>query len=238
MWRAGCSTRRPSSPDAVTHDVYLEAGTKRVFACSVDWPGWCRNGPDEETALHVLFDYGPRYAAVIRSARLGFTAPPRLEDLRVVERFAGNATTDFGALGVIPPRDHTGAGKADFAKFEKILGAGWRAFDAARKRATGRELRKGPRSGGRELDAIVRHVLDGDVGYLNAVGWKVRLSGNLAHRIEETRSAVIKALKASARGEIPAIGPRGGKRWPVRYFVRRLAWHLFAHMWEIERRII
>lgn len=32
-------------------DVYLEAGTKRVFACAADWPGWCRSGRDEEQAL-------------------------------------------------------------------------------------------------------------------------------------------------------------------------------------------
>jgi hypothetical protein len=83
-------------------DVYLEVGAKRVFACAVDWPGWCRSGSDEATALRALLDYGPRYAAVVRSTRLGFDAPTRLEELRVVERLVGNATTDFGALGVIP----------------------------------------------------------------------------------------------------------------------------------------
>jgi len=31
--------------------VYLETGTKRVFACAVDWPGWCRPGRGEEQAL-------------------------------------------------------------------------------------------------------------------------------------------------------------------------------------------
>jgi hypothetical protein len=41
-------------------DVYLEVGAKRVFACSVDWPGWCRSGRDEATALQVLLDYGSR----------------------------------------------------------------------------------------------------------------------------------------------------------------------------------
>lgn len=207
-----------------------------MFAGALDWPGWCRGGPDEAAALRVLLEYGPRYAAVVRPARLGFKAPTRIEELHVVERLRGNATTDFGAPGVIPSADRASASKADCARFEKVLRAGWRALDRARKRATGKALSKGPRGGGRELDAIVRHVADADGGYLNAVGWKFRPSGPAASRVDETRSAIIEAVHASARGEIPAIGPRGGVRWPVRYFVRRVAWHTIAHAWEIERR--
>jgi hypothetical protein len=117
-----------------------------------------------------------------------------------------------------------------------VLRAGWRALDAAQRRATGKTLRKGPRGGGRELDAIIRHVTDADRGYLSALGWKVRDTGKTSDRLDETRSAIIEGLRASARGEIPARGPRGGTRWPVRYFVRRVAWHVIAHAWEIERR--
>jgi hypothetical protein len=218
-------------------DVYLELGSKRVFAGAVDWPGWCRSGPDEAGALQALLDFGPRYGTVVSAARLGFAAPRRLDELRVVERVTGNATTDFGAPGVIPSVDRAAASDADCARLEKVLRAGWRALDAAEKRATGKELRKGPRGGGRALAAIVRHVVDADAGYLNGVGWKVHLSGQAADRVKETRSAVLEAVRASARGEIPATGPRGGVRWPVRYFVRRVAWHTIAHVWEIERRM-
>jgi hypothetical protein len=219
-------------------DVYLEVGAKRSFACAIDWPGWCRSGPDEAAALMALLEYGSRYAAVVRSARLGFTAPTRLAELRVVERLKGNATTDFGAIGVIPPFDNAAASAADIARFEKVLHAGWRALDAAEKRATGKPLRKGPRGGGRELAAIVRHVVDADAGYLSGFGWKVRQSDPAGDQREFTRKAIVEALGASTRGEIAAVGPRGGKRWPVRYFVRRVAWHTIAHAWEIERRMI
>lgn len=197
-------------------DVYLEAGAKRLFACAVDWPGWCRSGPDEATALRALLDYGPRYVAVVRSARLGFD----------------------GALGVIPSPDRASANMAECGRFEKVIRAGWHALDAARQRATGKVLRKGPRGGGRALDAIVRHVVaDVDDGHLAAVGWKLRSAGRPAERVDETRSAIIDVLTASARGEIPATGPRGGSRWPARFFVRRVAWHAIAHAWQIERRL-
>lgn len=217
--------------------VYIEAGAKRTFACAVDWPGWCHSGPDEETALAALLEYGPRYAAVIRPARLGFQAPAKLQELRVVERLKGNATTDFGAPGVIPPSDLPKAGAAEHARFAKVLRAGWRALDAARKRAEGKALSKGPRGGGRELEAIMKHVVESEAGYLGAFGWKAPPASAKGDPVAASRSAILEALEASSKGEIPEKGPRGGKRWPARYFVRRLAWHAIAHAWEIERRL-
>jgi hypothetical protein len=219
-------------------EVYLEVGGKRTFACAVDWPGWCRSGPDEESALRELLAYGPRYAKVVRSARLGFEPPAAIEQLQLVERLPGNATTDFGAPGIVPSADRAGIGAADGVRLEKVLRAGWRALDASRRRAEGRDLRKGPRGGGRDLDAIVRHVVEADRGYLGGLGWKVRKPGGKGDPVEETRAMVIEGLRAGVRGEIPATGPRGGTGWPARYFVRRLAWHTMAHAWEIERRLL
>ena len=217
-------------------DVYLEIGSKRVFACAVDWPGWCRSGPDEAAALRELLDSAPRYAAAMRTARLGFVAPTRPDELRVVERLAGNATTDFGAPGVVPSCDRGSAGAPEYARFTKVLRAAWRALDAAREGARGKALRKGPRGGGRDLDAIVEHVLEADAGYLGTMGRKVPPAADAESRIAGSRAAILAALQAASRGEIEPIGPRGGKRWPVRYFVRRVAWHAIAHAWEIGRR--
>lgn len=218
-------------------EIYLEIGAKRTFACAVDWPGWCRSGPDEMGSLHALLDYGPRYAAVVRSARLGFRTPSGIDDFRVVERLNGNATTDFGAPGVVPSFDRAKATSTDYARLEKIMRAAWRALDAARQEAKGKALRKGPRGGGRELPAILSHVVEADRAYLTALGWKPGPPSDQAHTLQQTRKAILDGLRASARGEIAETGPRGGKRWPVRYFVRRAAWHAIAHAWEIERRI-
>src|SRR5258705_240315 len=37
--------------------VYLEVGSKKGFACAVDWVGWARAGKTEEEALDALADY-------------------------------------------------------------------------------------------------------------------------------------------------------------------------------------
>ena len=214
--------------------VYLERGAKRTFAAALDWPGWCRKGSNEIDALTALLTYGPKYASILAGTRLGFVAPKDLAQLIVVERLPGTPTTDFGAPAVAPTVDHErSCDSATLGRFEKILGAGWRAFDKAVESARGKTLATGPRGGGRSLDAIVRHVIDADAGYLVAVGWK---APKTAKRLAATREAILAALEASATGEIPAKGPRGGVRWTARYFVRRVTWHVMAHVWEIERR--
>lgn len=220
-------------------DVYLEIGEKRTFAGAMDWPGWCRSGRDEASALQSLFDYGARYGRVLRRARLGVRAPGDVSAFKVVERLKGNATTDFGAPGLAPSSDSEPVNTGELHRFEKLLKACWRTFDADMKAAAGKVLRLGPRRGGRELEGIVEHVLGSDAGYVNQVGWKFKAeaTGDLDRQIEQTRQAILSALTSSARGEIPPKGPRGGLRWSPRYFVRRLAWHVLDHAWEIEDRL-
>ncbi|MGB5058712.1 MAG: hypothetical protein WBO48_08460, partial [Candidatus Promineifilaceae bacterium] len=52
----------------------------------------------------------------------------------------------------------------------------------------------------------------------------------------QQRQAILEALAAAAHGELPEQGPRDGKIWPARYYVRRAAWHVLDHAWEIEDR--
>jgi hypothetical protein len=218
--------------------VYLERGSKRTFACAVEWPGWCRGGRDEAAALAALLEAGPRYARALKGARLPFAAPKDLSAFRVVETLKGDATTDFGAPGAAPTDDARPPSDADLRRARAILGACWRAFDEAARAAKGKALAKGPRGGGRDLAKIVRHVVESDAGYLGALGWKYRLEdAPLEQQLERTRDAMLEGLAASARGEIAERGPRGGVRWKPRHIVRRSAWHWLDHAWEIQDRV-
>lgn len=224
-----------SSP---TFDVYLEVGKKRTFAGAMEWPGWCRRGADEGSALEALVASAPRYARALRGTRLGFTPPVDQASLTVVERLKGDATTDFGAPGAAPSADRAPVSAAELERFRKLLRAAWRTFDRAVDGAAGRTLRKGPRGGGRSLSGIVHHVIGADAGYLSSLGWKHRWDENAdpAEERARIRKAIFEGLEASTGGEIPRRGPRGGVRWSPRYFVRRVAWHALDHAWEIEDR--
>lgn len=219
-------------------NVYLEVGKRRTIAAALDWPGWCRMGQDEAGALQALFEYGPRYAQALRRTRLGFLAPRDVSDFIVVERLKGNATTDYGVPGLAPSVDSKPLDAAELQRLQAILKACWRRFDGVVESAGGKVLRKGPRGGGRTLEGIVEHVFGAETGYLSSLGGKELLPETTTISPDPIHQAILKAMKASARGEFPTHGPRGGKRWTPRYFARRDAWHILDHAWEIEDRVL
>lgn len=220
--------------------VFLENGKKRSFAGAIDWPGWCLSGRDENTALQTLIDYGPRYAQALQTSEIKLHIPINTNDLFVTERHEGNATTDFGAPSIILDADRESIGRMEFERSYTILLACWQVFDLAMQRATGRELRKGPRGGGRELEKIIDHVLEADKGYLARLAWKHKRDDgkNPIEELNRTRQAILEALETGVKEGLPEKGPRGGIIWPARYFIRRVAWHALDHAWEIEDRIV
>lgn len=220
-------------------DVFLEHGTKKVFAGAVDWPGWCRSAKDASAALATLVTYGSRYARLLADTDLNFQPPASVDALNVVEDVTGNAATDFGVADVEITHDAMPFGRAERERSTRILEAIWRGFDQAVLAADGKDLRKGPRGGGRDRDKIVQHILDVDAAYLRAAGQKFRPDPHAPpdQELARRREAALAALDAAERGDLPTRGPRGGKIWTPPYFVRRLAWHTVDHLWEIEDRI-
>ncbi|HEY0606153.1 MAG TPA: hypothetical protein VGD58_24745 [Herpetosiphonaceae bacterium] len=220
-------------------DVYLEVGTKRVFAGAIDWPGWTRGGKDEESALQALAESAPRYARLLKAAKIDFKPPKDASAFNVVERVEGNSTTEFGAPNVALASDAEPIDEATLERFQNLLTAYWQGVEAAIKAAIGKELRKGPRGGGRELDTIIHHVIDANYGYLRQIAWKAKRAedASLQQAIDANRQAIHDALAAAVHDGVPEHGPRGGKLWKPRTFVRRAAWHMLDHIWEIEDRI-
>jgi hypothetical protein len=221
-------------------EVFVESGKKKTFAGAVDWPGWCRGGWDEAGVLKALVDYGPRYAQALRGRGIDFQPPGDVAGLVVVERQAGNSTTDFGAPAIVLDGDRAAVDGSEYGRWREILAACWGAFDGAVEQAGDRALRKGPRDGGRDLIKMVDHVLEADRAYLARLNWKHKREAGLgqAEELARTRQAILAALEVAERGELPERGPRGGVIWPPRFFVRRVAWHVLDHAWEIEDRIV
>jgi hypothetical protein len=218
-------------------EVYLEIASKRAFAGAIDWPGWCRAGRSDDDALEALLAYGPRYAKAIRGTRIAFTPPKQARTLKVVDRLKGDATTEFGAPSIAPKADALAIDRRWLTRQGKLLRAAWAAFDRSVDRVRG-PLAKGPRGGGRELDAIVGHVVGAEASYLRMIaGTPPKFDeAEAASARDDERASVMEGLERALTDGIPERGPKGGARWSAPYFVRRAAWHVLDHAWEIEDR--
>lgn len=213
----------------MTERIYLELGRKRVFACAVDWPGWCRVGRDADAALETLASYAARYAVVTTDAGVAYPSAITAADLEVVERVDGSGATDFGVPDAVPDIDGEPLDDRTLQRFADLLGASWRLFDRVVASAPP-VLRKGPRGGGRDRDDIVRHVAEAERSYARSIGVRSTPSefagpgGQAAMRAE-----IIAALRSDSGG-----APSVRRGWPTRYAARRIAWHVLDHAWEIE----
>ena len=209
--------------------VYLEAGAKKVFACSIDFPGWCRSGKDEHAALEALADYAPRYAEVAKVAKVAF--PAKAVELEVVERVKGKGATDFGIPHEVTRADSEPLAARQAARQVELMRAAWVVLDRVAK-ASPAELRKGPRGGGRDRDKMLDHVLGAEAAYARKLGIKhpqPELGDTRA--IKALRDELAETLRGASDGS-PLV-PKG---WPPRYAMRRIAWHVLDHAWEMQDR--
>ncbi len=192
--------------------VCLEVGSTWTFATALDWPGWCRRGRGEEQAVECLLDCEDRYRTVVGEV----FAPGPME---VIGRIQGNATTDFGAPVVQGPWDDEPLDSAEREPLVGLLEATWASFDQVVAGAPA-TLRKGPRGGGRDRDAIVHHVREAESSYSAKVGCRIPPRTGWT----DQRAILATALRSE----------RSSGAWPVRYAIRRCAWHVLDHAWEIE----
>jgi hypothetical protein len=212
--------------------VMLEQGRKkRVVACAFDWPGWDRSARIGADVLAVLDAYRPRYAKVAELAGCG-AAFRDTGEFVVVERLDGIGMTDYyGVSGRPAGPENAPMTDAECERKVALLQASWRTFDDLAARVSA-ELRKGPRGGGRERDHIIRHVNGAEIGgFAPKVGVKVPPETmDDGEALRAYRDAFVEAIRDHhARGE-PA------RSWALQFLIRRCAWHMLDHAWELEDR--
>jgi hypothetical protein len=194
--------------------IALEVARYKTFAVALDWPGWCRAGKTPDDALEALSTSLERYRNVLQRE-----GPD--DELRVVGEVAGDGTTDFGAPAIIGPWDSKPLTRRERERLTTILEDCWAYFDRAAAAAPDL-LRKGPRGGGRDRLKMMDHVRNAERAYASRLGAPVPPRTPWPAQ-RATLSAVLRS-------------PRTDARWPTSYGVRRVAWHVLDHAWELEDR--
>lgn len=171
-------------------------------------------GPGEEAALGSLADYAPRYFRAVQAPLP--PGPPQI--LGVIE---GGATTDFGAPGTPSPWDQEPLDPSELERLVRLAEACWDYFDGVLEAAPP-QLTRGPRGGGRDRDQIADHVREAERAYARRQG--VALAPGTPW--------------GEQRRRLPAAWRTGQQQgaWPIRYGIRRCAWHVLDHAWEVEDR--
>lgn len=208
------------------HRVVLEQGKKKVFATAIDWPGWSRSGKTESDALDVLVSYAARYQRIAGSAGIrGVKATADRPE--VVEIIQGSGATDYGVPDKIAEADHEIMTDTECERQIRLLEACWAYFDEVSQTVSA-EMQKGPRGGGRDRDEIILHTLEADRGYARNIGVKT-LPGHINRKdgLRAHRADVVAAIRTCNAEKIET-------KWPLRYFIRRAAWHVLDHAWEME----
>ncbi len=207
----------------------LEVGKQKVFASAIDWPGWSRAGKRSSgAAIDELLAYRTRYNQVLRLAQIAAIPDPG-DHVDVVDTVAGAGVTDFGVPDAVHTVERESMADDECARQLAVLRAVWRFFENVGAEVSP-ELRKGPRGGGRGRDTVIDHVIQADRGYARHIGVQTPPFDSFdAGAVQAHHEAVFAAIPGLRDGE-----PVRSNGWPVRYAIRRMAWHVLDHAWEME----
>ena len=141
---------------------------------------------------------------------------------------------DFGAIGSAAQLDSEPLTAAQAKRLAALVEAAWAELDDVVAGAP-QELRKGPRGGGRDRDAVFAHVVGAEAAYARKLGVRharVRQKEPQdGDEIAAVRAGILAAVAGARVGE-----PATEKGWLPRYAARRIAWHVLDHAWEIQDR--
>ncbi len=212
----------------ITLRIVLETGKQKVFASAIDWPGWSRSGKKTaDAAIEELLAYRERYNEMLSPGHVRH--PPAAPAVSIVQEIEGDATTDFGVPSNVAEDDFEPLEGTALDHHHRILVATWSYFDKVAS-DVGPRMRKGPRGGGRDRDKIIDHVIQADRSYGRQIGVRTPPFDSFdADAVQAHHAAVFDTIPGLRNGE--PVRPNG---WPVRYAIRRMAWHVLDHAWEMQ----
>ena len=217
--------------------VVLEVAPKRSFASALDWPGWSRGGRNEDEALDALLDYAPALCDGRKRAKIAFTPPATTR--------GSTWSSDRGRRrnGVRRARASRRASEdeplsaADLRRLLAFLQAAWTASTGQPGRRRGRADEGSARRRARAAED--HRARAGGRGRLSRPARITSSRGRGRERRQTDGPAAPRLCRGAHRvatGQ-PLANPRNTRKpWTPRYAVRRSAWHVLDHAWEIEDR--
>jgi hypothetical protein len=154
--------------------------------------------------------------------------PAEAPEFELVEQLTGSGATDFGVPEKAAACEAEPMSGEECERQIELMRACWTCFDDVASTVSA-ELRKGPRGGGRGRDTIIEHVFDAERNYVRKLGVKTPPRAMYtAEGLGKHREATCEAVRAAhGSGEVPGS-------WPLRYTIRRIAWHVLDHAWEMQ----
>ena len=227
----GQRTIKPLGPGSVRTVIERGPKGKRSVAFGIDWPGWSRGARSAELALETLESYRERYRPVADLAGMAreFDAAGPLE---IVEDRVGPGSTDFWGISFSPAStEQDSMGQAELERGNTLLRACWAFFDGVAARVSP-EMRKGPRGGGRDRDAIIRHTIRTESeDFAKRLGLRIPEGVALSpDGLRQHREVYIAAMRAYNAGEFE----RRMRSWTLPFLIRHSAYHTLDHAWEME----
>jgi hypothetical protein len=83
---------------------------------------------------------------------------------------------------------------------------------------------------------MLGHVLEAEQAYVLKLGSRALKGDGSTGHMAAHREVVVSAFMARALGRAVPDPSQTKVLWSPRYFVRRAAWHVLDHAWEIEDR--
>ena len=213
--------------------LLIEQGPKqkRFVGFAPDWPGFERNGKTEHDLLEKLEAYLPRYTRV--AARAGQEAPFLSQNhIEVIGRYPGNTSTDYWGVSHVPAAcDKELPSAVEWERRLSLLAAAWAEFDMIAARVSS-ELQRGSRGGGRMRDEVIGHTWMTEVVQITP---KLGLDSKFPALLTPKGLASHRALLIDAFRRYHQAGKlMVGRSWTLPFLLRRAAYHVLDHAWEME----
>ncbi len=229
--------------------VWLEPGyeTSRVGGWVLDVPGVFGSGRTTGAALTAALTASARVREWLAARGETFVLPPMGRQDVVAEVPARHEPDGYEVNATFEP-DRRPVAAAELEQALRWMAWAREDLHATAGRIAAHETADGPlptdaTAGERTVDAVLRHLAGAEVWLVGRLDSRARYEGPLR---DAPLEAALAATRAWTIGQLGArratddgheLADRHGETWTLAKVVRRLLYHGFDHLWELDRRL-